>query len=61
MASRQLVHGARETASMTIRIEPWGGIAVTWAQGRLTLLVDVRDAWIAWDGSLMRRIDVGHA
>jgi hypothetical protein len=46
---------------MQIQNEAWGGIAIIWAGGRLTLLVDVRDAWMAWDGRLMRRMPVGLA
>jgi hypothetical protein len=46
---------------MTIDIEPWGGIAISWANGRATLLVDVRDAWLAWDGRIVRRLTVGVA
>lgn len=46
---------------MKILVEGWGGIAVTWPSGRLTLLVDVRDAWAVWDGQLMRRVIVGEA
>jgi hypothetical protein len=43
---------------MKIAIEAWGGIAITW-YGRLAMLVDVRDAWIVWDGRLVQRIPVG--
>jgi hypothetical protein len=46
---------------MKIQHEAWGGIAVMWAEGRLTMLVDVRDAWMAWDGRLLRRVSVGQA
>jgi hypothetical protein len=46
---------------MKVEAEAWGGIAVLWVDGRLTLLVDLRDAWLAWDGRLMRRIVVGRA
>lgn len=46
---------------MQIQREPWGGIAIMWAGGRLTLLFDVHDAWAAWDGQLVRRVQVGLA
>jgi hypothetical protein len=46
---------------MNIQQEAWGGIAVMWMAGRLTMLIDVRDAWLAWDGRLMRRVRVGQA
>lgn len=46
---------------MKVEAEPWGGIAVMWVGGRLTLLVDMQDAWIAWDGRLMRRVVVARA
>jgi hypothetical protein len=40
---------------MTIAIEPWGGIAVSWPRARVALLVDRRDAWFALRGRLMVR------
>ena len=46
---------------MRVEIEAWGGIAVLWNEGRLTMLVDVRDAWLAWEGRLMWRVVVGEA
>jgi hypothetical protein len=46
---------------MTIQHEPWGGLAIMWADGRLTILIDVHDAWAAWDGRLVWRVPVGLA
>jgi hypothetical protein len=46
---------------MTIAIEPWGGIAVSWPSTRLELLVDGRDAWFRWNGRLVGRAVVGVA
>lgn len=50
-----------DNSCMTIEIEEWGGIAIVWAGGRGTILVDVHDAWLAWDGRLVRRVAVGLA
>ena len=46
---------------MQVQQEAWGGIAVMWAEGELTMLFDVRDAWLAWRGKLVRRVVVGLA
>lgn len=52
---------APDDDTMRIEVEPWGGIAVMWLGGRATLLVDCRDAWLAWDGRLVRRVPTGAA
>jgi hypothetical protein len=46
---------------MQVQQEAWGGIAVMWAEGKLTMLLDMRDAWLAWRGKLVRRVVVGLA
>jgi hypothetical protein len=46
---------------MQVQSEAWGGIAVVWAGGQLTMLFDVRDAWLAWNGRLERRVAIGLA
>lgn len=57
----QLVEVPAETLRMQVQCEAWGGIAITWSAGELTMLVDVRDAWLAWRGRLVRRVIVGLA
>lgn len=46
---------------MQIEHEPRGSIVILWAEGRLTLLFDTRDAWFTWDGKLVHSIAVGSA
>jgi hypothetical protein len=46
---------------MQVQSEARGGIAIMWADGQLTMLVDVRDAWLAWNGRLVCRVAVGLA
>lgn len=46
---------------MQIEHEPWDGVVIVWAEGRLTLLFDAQDAWFTWDRRLVRCIAVGSA
>jgi len=58
-SSRPRARNSRPARSMTrcMTVE----IAIVWADGRGVVLVDARDAWLAWDGRLVRRVHVGIA
>jgi hypothetical protein len=47
---------------MQAQEEPFRGITVVWGTGDLMLLFDAGDdAWLAWKGLLVHRVEVGLA